>query len=84
MVVVVRDKSSTGALLLALTILSLITIVVLIFIILYGKGNVMVIAIPGFPPESIAAGLALGTFLIVLSRSVKRNSGDRRKARSRA
>jgi hypothetical protein len=74
MVVVVRDTGAIGAILLVITILSLLSIVVLIFFLLQGRGNVMVIAIPGFPPESIMAGLALGLSLIITMRSIRKKS----------
>ena len=54
-----------------LTRISIVTIVVAIILILIlgrmGAGFV-VIAIPGFPPESILLGTALGILLIVLKR----------------
>ena len=76
MVVVVRDTGPTAAILLLVTILSLISIIVLIFFILSGRGDVMVVAIPGFPPESLLAGFVLGLCLVVLMRT------DRRKDRA--
>ena len=72
MVVVVRDRGPIGVILLIILILSLLSIVVLIFLISQGRGNIMVIAIPGFPPGSIAAGLVVGIFLIVIIRSGRR------------
>ncbi|MGP8070369.1 MAG: hypothetical protein ACLP5V_10815 [Candidatus Bathyarchaeia archaeon] len=74
MVVVVRDKGPIGVILLVITLLSLISLVVLIFLIMQGRGNIMVIAIPGFPPESLLAGLALGTFIVVRRRSARRKN----------
>jgi hypothetical protein len=74
MVVVVRDRGPIGAILLVISILSLLSIVVLLFFILQGRGNVMVIAIPGFPPESLILGLMLGVLLIVMMRSVPRKN----------
>ena len=76
MVVVVRDKGPIGAILLAITLLSLISLVVLIFLIMQGRGNIMVIAIPGFPPESVLAGLALGTFIVVRRGSARRKNAS--------
>jgi hypothetical protein len=73
MVVVVRDTGPTAAILLLITILSVISIIVLIFFILQGRGDVMVVAIPGFPPESILSGLILGLLLLVVMRLARRN-----------
>lgn len=54
-----------------LTVISIVTIVVAVILILIlgrmGAGFV-VIAIPGFPPECILLGTALGILLIVLKR----------------
>jgi hypothetical protein len=72
MVVVARDTGPTAAILLLVSILSIISIIVLIFFILQGRGNVMVVAIPGFPPESLLTGLLLGLILIVVMRLARR------------
>lgn len=74
MVVVVRDKGPVGVILLVITLLSLLSLVVLIFLIMQGRGNIMVIAIPGFPPESVLAGLVLGTFIVVRRRCARRKN----------
>jgi hypothetical protein len=46
----------------------------LIFLIMHGRGNIMVIAIPGFPPESVLVGLVLGTFIVVARRFARRKT----------
>ena len=74
MVVVVRDRGPLGIILLVITLLSLISLVVIIFLIMQGRGNVMVVAIPGFPTESILAGVVLGTFIVVARRFVERKT----------
>ena len=74
MVVVVRDRGPLGVILLVITLLSLISLVVLILLIMQGRGNIMVIAIPGFPPESVLAGLVLGTFIVVRRRFARRKN----------
>jgi hypothetical protein len=73
-VVVVRDRGPVGVILLVITLLSLISLVVLIFLIMQGRGNIMVIAIPGFPPESVLVGLVLGTFIVVGRRFARRKN----------
>ncbi len=74
MVVVVRDRGPVGVILLVVSLLSLISLVVLIFLIMQGRGNIMVIAIPGFPPESVLAGLVLGTFIVIGRRFARRKN----------
>jgi len=78
-VVVVRDRGPIGVILLVITLLSLISLVVLIFLIMQGRGNIMVIAIPGFPPESVLVGLVLGTFIVVRRRVARLKNGSIRK-----
>lgn len=72
MVVVVRDRGPLGIILLVITLLSLVSLVVLIFLIMQGRGNVMVIAIPGFPPESVLIGLVVGALVVVVRRFPRR------------
>jgi membrane protein implicated in regulation of membrane protease activity len=67
LVVVVRDRSPLWAVIAAI-LLVLVAVAILIFIITGGRGTVFVIAVPGFPPESIAIGLLLGVLLVVLKR----------------
>jgi membrane protein implicated in regulation of membrane protease activity len=67
LVVVVRDRSPLWAVIAAI-LLVLVAVAILLFIITGGRGTVFVIAVPGFPPESIAIGLLLGVLLMVLKR----------------
>jgi membrane protein implicated in regulation of membrane protease activity len=67
LVVVVRDRSPLWAVIAAI-LLVLVAVAILLFIITGGRGTVFVIAVPGFPPESIAIGLLLGVLLVVLKR----------------
>lgn len=75
LVVVVRDRGPVGVILLVVSLLSLISLVVIILLIMQGRGNLMVIAIPGFRPESVLAGLVVGTFIVVGRRLVRRKNG---------
>jgi len=74
-VVVVRDRGPLGAILLLITILSIVSIVLLFLILLNGRGSVFVVAIPGFPLESILVGLILGVLLVV-ARARRRRVGN--------
>ena len=67
MIVVVRDKSPAWAVIAAI-LLSLAAVSILLLIITAGRGTVFVVAIPGFPPESILIGLLVGVLLIALKR----------------
>jgi len=67
MVVVVRDKFPTWAVVLAI-ILVLIAVAILTLAITGGRGTVLVVAIPGFPLESLLIGLVVGLLWIVLKR----------------
>ncbi len=67
MVVVVRDRFPTWAAILAI-LLVLVAVAILVFVISGGRGTVLVVAIPGFPLESIMIGLSLGILLVVLKR----------------
>ena len=67
MVVVVRDKSPAWAVIAAI-LLVLAAVSILLLIITGGRGTVFVVAIPGFPPESILIGLLIGVLLIALKR----------------
>jgi hypothetical protein len=78
LVVVVRDRGPVGIILLVISLLSLISLVVIIFLIMQGRGNVMVVAIPGFPPESVLAGLVVGTFIVVGRRLARRKNAQPR------
>jgi hypothetical protein len=72
MVVVVRDRGQVGIILLVISLLSLISLVVIIFLIMQGRGNVMVVAIPGFPREAMLLGLVVGMVVVVARRSPRR------------
>ena len=65
--VVVRDRFPTWAVILAI-LLVLIVVAVLVFAITGGRGTVLVVAIPGFPLESVAIGLVVGLLWLVLKR----------------
>jgi len=67
MVVVVRDRSSLLAVCVAL-ILVLVVVAILVFLISGGRGTVFVVALPGFPVESIIIGLVAGLLLVGLRR----------------
>ena len=65
--VVVRDRFPTWAVILTI-LLVLIVVAVLVFAITGGRGTVLVVAIPGFPLESVAIGLVVGLLWLVLKR----------------
>lgn len=67
MVVVVRDKSPLWAVI-AVILLLLTAVSILLLIMTGGRGTVFVVAIPGFPPESILIGLLVGVLLLALKR----------------
>jgi amino acid transporter len=66
-VVVVRDRFPTWAAIFAI-LLVLVAVAILVFVISGGRGTVLVVAIPGFPLESIMIGLALGLLWVLLKR----------------
>ncbi|HUK49652.1 MAG TPA: hypothetical protein VLV18_01355 [Terriglobales bacterium] len=68
MVVVVRNSSPLLLVLVVLSIISIVIAAILIFALGATNGNLVVVAIPGFQPESIALGLALGILLIIVKR----------------
>ena len=68
--VVVRDKFPIWAVILAI-LLVLIAVAILGFVITGGRGTVLVVAIPGFPLESLMIGLVVGLLWIVLRRRSK-------------
>ncbi len=74
MVVVVGERTPLWAVLAVIIIMILVVVAVLIFILNGGRGSVLVIAIPGFPTESIILGLTLGVLLVALKR---KSSGKR-------
>ena len=67
MVVVVRDKSPLWAVI-AVILLVLAAVSILLLVITGGRGTVFILAIPGFPPESIIIGLLVGVLLLALKR----------------
>ncbi len=69
MVVVVRDEPSIWVILAVVTLVLSIAALIFFFLITGGRGTVLVLAIPGFPAESIVLGIALGVLLVVLRRS---------------
>lgn len=77
MVVVVEERTPLWAILLVIVILMAIVLGVLFFVITGGRGGLLVVAIPGYPPEAIMAGLALGVFLIAFK---KRYSRERKES----
>ena len=68
--VVVRDKFPIWAVILAI-LLVLIAVAILGFVITGGRGTVLVVAIPGFPLESLMIGLVVGLLWILLRRRSK-------------
>lgn len=68
--VVVRDRFPIWAVILAI-LLVLIAVAILGFVITGGRGTVLVVAIPGFPLESLMIGLVVGLLWIVLRRRSK-------------
>lgn len=78
MVVVVGERTPLWAVLAVIIIVILAVVAVLVFILSGGRGTVLVVAIPGFPTESIILGLALGVLLVALKRksSGKRSVSD--------
>ena len=67
MVVVVRDRFPIWAVIFAI-LLVMVAIAIIIFVITGGRGTVLVVAIPGFPVESILIGLVVGLLWVVLRR----------------
>jgi len=67
LVVVVRDGFPTWAVVFAILVL-LVAVAVLVFVITGGRGTVLVVAIPGFPVESILIGLVVGLLWVTLKR----------------
>ncbi len=68
MVVVVGERTPLWAVLAVIIVLILVVVAVLMFIVTGGRGTLLVVAIPGFPVESIILGLALGVLLVTLKR----------------
>ncbi len=74
MVVVVRERTPIWAILAVLIIVVLVVVAVLFFILTGGRGTMLVVAIPGFPVESIILGLGLGVLLVLLKRKPASNT----------
>lgn len=68
MVVVVEERTPAWAILAIVIIVILVVVAVLAFILTGGRGTVLLVAIPGFPTESIIVGLALGLLVVVFKR----------------
>ena len=75
MLVVPRNNFPTWA---AILLILLVTVAVAILglIITGGRGTVLVVAIPGFPVESLVIGLMIGVFLILFRRRSVRKSSN--------
>lgn len=71
MVVVVKDRDPLWAWL-AVVSLVLVAIGILLFFVSGERGTVFVIALPGFPVESIIIGLVIGICLVVLKRGLSK------------
>jgi hypothetical protein len=65
MVVVVRGGPSVLA---AVLLLIIVLIVVGLLVFLLTRGSVLVVAIPGFPVESVIMGLLVGAMLVAMKR----------------
>ena len=67
MVVVARDRFPIWAVIFAI-LLMLVAVAIIIFVITGERGTVFVVAIPGFPVESILIGFVVGLLWVVLRR----------------
>ena len=67
MAVVVGEKPS-GWVLILVMLLVVVAVAILVFALTGGRGTVLVVAIPGFPVESLLIGLMVGLLLIVFRR----------------
>ncbi len=68
------ERTPLWAVLAVIIITILLVVAVLVYILSVGRGSVLVVAIPGFPTESIILGLTLGVLLVALKR---KSSGKR-------
>jgi hypothetical protein len=68
LVVVARDDSPLWLILLVISVITIVIAAILIFALGGLGGGLVVVAIPGFPPESLVLGLAVGILLIFLKR----------------
>lgn len=77
MVVVVGERTPVWAILAVVIVVILVVVAVLTLIFTGGRGTLLVVAIPGFPAESIILGLALGAVLVIVKRvSEKKRAGN--------
>ena len=74
MVVVVGERTPIWAILAVLIIVVLVIVAILFFILTGGRATLFVVAIPGFPVESIILGLGLGVLLVLLKRKPASNT----------
>jgi hypothetical protein len=78
LVIVVRDRVPTWAVILVI-LLILVAVAVLVFAITGGAGTILVVAIPGFPIESILIGLALGLLWAMMRHRSKPSQQEHRR-----
>jgi len=64
---VARDDSPLWVILVVISIITLVIAAILIVVFSRVGGGVVLVAIPGFPPESLLLGFAVG-LLIILAR----------------
>lgn len=66
--VVVGERTPMWAIIAVLMVVVLVVVAIVVFILTGGRGTLLVVAIPGFPVESIILGLGLGVLLVLLKR----------------
>jgi len=76
LLVVPRNNFPTWATIL-LILLVTVAVAILGLVITGGRGTVLVVAIPGFPVQSILIGLMIGLFLILFRRRFVKKSSNR-------
>jgi len=74
LVVVVGERTPIWPIFAVLIIVVLVVVAILLFILTGGRGTLLVVAIPGFPVESIILGLGLGVLLVLLKRKPASNN----------
>ncbi len=79
MVVVVEERTPVWAILAVIIIVISVVVGILFFVLTGGRGTLLVVAIPGFPFESMALGIAAGVLLLFLKRT-RSNRTNRRRA----
>lgn len=74
-IVVVGDRPTSLWVVLAITAVLLVIVGVILFLFLgRGQSGIVVVAIPGFPIESVIVGIAVGlSFIILRRKSVRRH-----------